>query len=83
MYATVLSILSNFISIADPFAQGIPMLSRLCESNIKNDVFVESSAIAKDPVLSPKHISADVVVFCISAHKADNITCVFVIFCTK
>ena len=29
----------------------------------KNDVFVESSAIAEEPVLSPKHISADVVVF--------------------
>ena len=68
----------NSMSTAEPFAQGSPELSLLWESKIYIDVFLDSSVMADDPVLSPKHSSAEVLVVMMNVHRTDNILIVFI-----
>ena len=49
----------------------------------KNDVSIDKSASAEDPVLSPIHNNADVVVFWMNVHNANKSFLVSVIFSTK
>ena len=71
------------MSIEVPFGQGIPELSLLCASNINSDVLINISEIEEDPVLSPTHNSADVIVLWRNVHNTNRISFVFVIFSTN
>ena len=67
-----------------PFAQGIPQLFWLWESNIYIDVlFIDKSAIAEDPVLLPRDSRADVVLVWSMALNVNKIVFVLDLFPTN